>query len=267
MVTKSVAGVCLSLTLAVGGCSRALDHGKAETVIKESPLVRPTDNVSVDAISSTNDTEAVVRASIDGATANLKFRRFDKGWTWEFVETKAGGWVAPEVAMSQIREEHRVVAAAAWAKQNIEPYSTTAKTMYYVALYHVPNPTELANFETWKKLTASLAEMVKKRPDMQDRVAVLTSEQWTDAWGSPISANYNSNDGSTVLTSFGPDKKPGSEDDIVCLNTFQRGYEADGRMIWQREKVWRLPEKLGEALTPFFDKDDDKIEYSKVVKP
>ena len=101
----------------------------------------------MDGVSSTNATEAIVRATIAGTTTNLKLRRFDTGWTWEFVETKAGGWVAPDVAVGQIREEQRTIAAAAWAEQNKAAYTRTAKTIWYRhPSNHVPNPTERENY-------------------------------------------------------------------------------------------------------------------------
>ena len=60
--------------------------------------------------------------------------------------------------------------------------------MRYIALYRVPNPTELQKFELWTKLTRSTAESFKNRPDMQDRLPVLTNDRWADAWGSEIEA-------------------------------------------------------------------------------
>jgi hypothetical protein len=138
--------------------------------------------------------------------------------------------------------------------------------MYYVSLYHVPNPSELANFEVWKKLTAGIVDMARRRPDMHDQLPVLTAERWSDAWGSEITASYNSKDGSTLLVSFGPDKVQGNDDDLICLNTFRRDYE-DGRMVWQHDKTWRLPENLGAVLEENFDKRNDRVEYSRVVKP
>lgn len=247
-------------------CGRGLDHEDAQKIVEESPLIRPTDSVAVEAMSALNDAETVVRTTIAGRTTNLKFRRYDTGWKWEFVETASGGWIAPDVAISLIREEQRTVAAANWAEQNAAPYAATAKTMYYVSLYHVPNPSELANLEMWKKLTAGIVDMAKRRPDMQDRLPVLTADRWSDAWGSEIAARYDSKDGSTVLVSFGPDKVQGNEDDLICLNMFRRDYE-DGRMVWQHDKRWRLPENLGPVLESHFDKRNDRIEYSKVMKP
>jgi hypothetical protein len=55
-------------------------------------------------------------------------------------------------------------------------------------------------------------------------------------------------------------------DDLLCLNTFRRGFEND-RLIWHHDKSWTVPEGLGGTVEPFFDKRTDKLEYSKVVEP
>jgi hypothetical protein len=93
------------------GCSRGLSHDEALRVISGHKALRASDNVSVDAISSTSASEAIVRTTIAGETLNLKLRKFDTGWTWEFAETKGGGWIAPDVAIAQVREIRRVEAA------------------------------------------------------------------------------------------------------------------------------------------------------------
>lgn len=146
------------------GCARGLDHDEAKRVIEQNALIKPAaDNVTVDAISSTSPTEAVVRTTIAGNNLNLKFRRFDKGWTWEFVETKAGGWIAPDVAMGQIREEQRTTAVADWAEKHKAAYAATARKVWLVSVYHVENPTVMANLELKKRLDKGLIAMFSER--------------------------------------------------------------------------------------------------------
>lgn len=258
------------LIASANACSRGLNHQEAKTVVEQHPLIRTTDSVSVDAISIVNDAESIVRATIAGHTTNLKFRRYDTGWTWEFVETKAGGWIAPEVAVGQIREEHRTKAATEWAKQNADGYANTAKTMNYVHLFQVLNPSEWMHFPIWLQGKEMLGKMWKKREnenaDAKLRSYVLNNDRWLDAWGSELHAAVNRKDDETLILSVGPDKTHGTEDDLSCLTTHQRGYE-DGRQVWRPQRTWRLPEGLGNALDSFFDKDNDRIEYSKVAKP
>lgn len=266
MPPRVLAAVCFLAAVSGSACSRELSREEAKAVIEQHSLIRPTDNVSVEAISSAAETEAIVRATISGTTTNLKLRRFDTGWTWEFVETKSGGWIAPDVAIGQIREEQRTAKAVAWAEQNRVAYASTAQTMRYVAIYHVPNPTELENYAVWTRLKRSMAESFKSRPEMQDRLAVLTSERWTDAWGGENQLEFDSKDNSTLMTSLGADGTRGTDDDVLCLNTFRRGME-DGRLVWHHETSWRVPEGLGVVVELFLDKRTDKLEYSKVVKP
>jgi len=266
MSRQILLSICVFITVSVVACSRGLTHDEAKTVIERNGLIRPTDNVSVDAISSANPSEAVVRATIRGRTANLKFRRFDKGWTWEFVETKAGGWIATDIAIGQIREEDRSAAASVWADQHKAAYVSTASAINILTIY-VPNPTDGLDVMTWMKQRRRFAEFFKKRPDgPQDRVVVLANDHPADAWGSELLANFDSNNNAALILSTGPDKIKGTEDDLVCFSKFRRDIE-DGRMVWARDKTWKLPEGLGSVVEPFTDKQTDKIEYTKVAKP
>lgn len=100
------------LALLACACSRGLSHDEALRTISTQKSLRVTDNVTVDAISSSAPNEAIVRATIAGETMNLKLRRFDTGWAWEFAETKSGGWIAVDEAVAQVRERRRTVAAS-----------------------------------------------------------------------------------------------------------------------------------------------------------
>jgi hypothetical protein len=260
----------LALCLA-SGCARGLDHEEAKRVIEQNPLIKPAaDNVKVDAISSTSATEAVVRATIAENNLNLKFRRFDKGWTWEFVETKAGGWIAPDVAMGQIREEQRAVAAAAWAAKHKEAYAATARKVWLVSVYHVDNPTVMANPALKKQLDKGLVAIFSERrgdPDAKERLQVLTSDRVLDAWGSEIGGKFDpKSNGEWLLVSPGADKQLGTADDLLCLNTFTRGYE-DGRMVWNHSRAWTVPEGLAEAVEPHLDKRSDTMAITKMPGP
>ena len=68
------------------------------------------------------------------------------------------------------------------------------------------------------------------------------------------------------MVSSGADKKAGTDDDLVCLKTFRHGYE-NGREVYFSNKTWRIPEHMDSIVAEFFDKNDDKLEYSRVVKP
>jgi hypothetical protein len=260
------------LSMSIMACSRGLTHDRATSVIVANKLIRATDDVSVEALSESSPTETIVRATIAGEAVNLKFRKFDQGWTWEFVETATGGWVAPDVAIGQIREKHRTSAAAKWAEQQMDGYKATAMTVSLMALYDVPNPTQRQNLVAWKRFRSSLADMFRQRQDMKDdersaRLRVLTSDQQIDAWGSEIDTAADKNREAMVILSAGPDRVKGNEDDVRCEITFARGFE-DGRMIWEQHKTWSVPEDLGDAvMNEFFDKSTDRVEFAEVIKP
>jgi hypothetical protein len=133
-----------------------------------------------------------------GRTANLKFRRFDKGWTWEFVETKAGGWIAPDVAIGQIREEDRIVAASTWADEHKSAYAKTAAAIEILSIY-VPNPTMGLDVVTWMDTRHRFAEILKTRSDLQGRVVVLADDHAADAWGNEFLVNFDTANNSAVV--------------------------------------------------------------------
>jgi hypothetical protein len=256
--------LCLGvLWLTMAGCTRALSHDEAKRVIEQNHLIRTTDNVSVDGVSAANATEAVVRAAIGGQTTNLKFRRFDKGWAWEFVETKTGGWVAPDVAIGQIREEHRAIAAVAWADQDRDAYKATVSTLHILMIY-VPNPTMGLDVPTWLARRHEIARVVTAR--LQDRIPVMTNDHVPDAWGSEFLVNFDASNNVALIVSTGPDKTKGTGDDIACIGKFRRDVE-DGRPVWAKDVSWILPEGLGGLVEEYTDKPYGKIEYTKAVKP
>ncbi len=88
----------------LAGCSRGLTSDEAKRVIEQNKILAY-HSVSVEAISASSQTEAIVRATIGGAsTVNLKLRKFDKGWIWESVETKGGSWMDPGLALTPLIE-------------------------------------------------------------------------------------------------------------------------------------------------------------------
>jgi hypothetical protein len=89
-----------------------LSRDEAVRSIKAHSAMRDTDDIAVDAVSLSGPNQAIVRATLLGQITNLKLRRFDSGWTWEFVETKTGGWMPPETAMREVREPARQKRAA-----------------------------------------------------------------------------------------------------------------------------------------------------------
>lgn len=250
--------VCLALM----ACSGGLTPEDAKQVVTGNSLMRPTDTVIVDAVSATSDTESVVRTTINGHTLNLKLRRFDKGWTWEFVETKAGGWIAPDVAIGQIREEDRNAAAVQWANEHRANYASTAPVIEILQIY-APNPTEPMDAATWLAKRRQFARFFRNSPD---RYTVLSNDHPLDAWGTEIVGRFDASRNWALVQSAGPDKAVGTEDDLACLKSWRRVFE-DGRMKWDSVQTWYVPEGLGDVVRAFVDEPDGEIKYAKVVKP
>jgi len=143
--------------------------------------------------------------------------------------------------------------------------------MFYISVYHVPNPKEVAlpNYrDHQEKQLRILAGLFKNKsdPDSQLRLSVIQSKEVRDAGETLIGLDYNPKDGSTVIVSSGADKKAGTDDDLVCLNTFRHGYE-NGREVYFHDRTWRIPEHMDSIVASFLDKDDDKLGYSQVVRP
>lgn len=116
-------------------CNRGLSRDEALRSINTHSTIRTTDDVTIDALSQSGPNEAIVRATLLGRTTNLKLRRFDSGWTWEFVETKVGGWIPPETAMAELREPDRQKRATAWADAHRAEYTRTAWALHILAIY------------------------------------------------------------------------------------------------------------------------------------
>jgi hypothetical protein len=266
---SALLGVCTWGLLLPTACSHGLTHDEASQVIRQNALIRPADQVSVEAISTTSDSESVVKATIAGQAVNLKLRRYDKGWAWEFAETKAGGWIAPDVAIAEIRETHRAEAAKAWADTQRDAYRTTAIDMNVMMIY-APGPpvrsplTEAAWLaEKHKFLTIFQNDT---RPEIQQRLKVLRDDHAADAWGSEFVMAFNSSKNLVLLSSLGPDKKLSTDDDIISIAEWRQTLE-DGELRWMHTKSWRVPEGLGSTVEEFTDKPYGSIEYAKVTPP
>lgn len=251
--------VVLALLLACS-CSRGLSNDEAVRTIAAHKAMTKADTVAVDGISLSTPNEAIVRATIDGETTNLKLRKYDTGWVWEFAETKAGGWIAAEEALTQLREPRRLLAAAEWARQHRAAYAATANDMHTL-LKSAPNPKVGMDWAGWARIRMVYADMDKSN------AALLRNEQPVDAWGMPFAAGINDVDNTLTLVSFGPDKTKSTDDDLIGVSKSRPVIENDGRMAYSHDLSWRLPESLGDVVEKATSpRPLGTIEYSKVVK-
>jgi hypothetical protein len=256
----------LPLLVLLSGCARALSHEQAQHIIESNPLIRPADDhVAVVALSASSPTEAIVRATIASETVNLKFRKYDTGWAWEFVETKGGGWIAPDVGVGQIRESNRQRRVVEWVAKNQDAYRKTIEAVdvysNVIDLPHLINaPFTVAE---WLRLRKMFGEMALRliddslhhpkayAPDAvtpegieRRRQAALArlATSASDAWGSELLLNFDAGERQAVFLSPGPDKQKGTDDDVMCVAKGRKEIDPDVGLRWTYDKSWRVPE-------------------------
>ena len=274
------------LVCALVGCNRGLSHDQARQLIVGNNLIRSSDAVAVDAVSAQGSTEAIARATIAGHTANLKFRKYDSGWTWEFVETKAGGWISPDVAMSQIREANRQAKIPEWALKNRSAYARTMAMMENVTNDMPTLETIPFSPDGWLFLRTKIADILdsvvreaRKNPaafpnltaddldQREQRAAQLRDLQTPDAWGHPLVRNFALGDHQAIIGSIGPDGAAGTSDDIVCKAVGSKRYE-DDRFVWRYSKRWAVPEGLEDVMRDYIaPKSEATVDYIKLLEP
>lgn len=107
MTKNSALAIVLAVTggLALMGCSGngLSDSAALERLRADKDLPIPAEDVKVVGITE-GETERIVKVDFGGTIANVKFRRFDKGWSPEQMETAAGGWVDLATGFSMMTE-------------------------------------------------------------------------------------------------------------------------------------------------------------------
>jgi hypothetical protein len=282
--------ILLSVLSLASGCSHGLSHEQAQQLIESNALVRPAeDHVVVDAVSMSSQTEAIVRATIAGQTSNLKFRKFDTGWAWEFMETRNGGWIAPDVGVGQIRETNRQRRIVEWVTKNQDAYQRTIEGLdgYSDGL---PNRIDTPFTVTeWRRMRMFLGEIeLRSIEDSQrhpegyepDAITPLAIERRrrraqarmaptaSDAWGSEFLINFDFSEHQAVFLSVGPDKQKATDDDVMCVakgrkEAFEGGI---GGLRWAYDKSWVLPEGLDAVVAPHFTKTFGSVQYRKLLR-
>jgi hypothetical protein len=284
-----IPGIATTVFVAIvcGGCARGLSYEQAKQRIESNSLIRPaSDSVKVEAISASAENEAVVRAKIADHSINLKFRRYDTGWTWEFVETKSGGWIAPDAAIAEIREENRQPRITKWAEKNAITYARAVKMVDRLTDYLPTLESDSFSVSGWMARRAKLAEVIEsinitarsrpqafpgltdeKRIENEAIVKQLKDLQMPDPWGHALVGNFDIGDHQALIASAGIDGKPNSADDIACFVVGAKRYE-DGRFLWRYVKKWKVPEGLQALMAEYIaPKAEGSAEYAKVIEP
>lgn len=224
--------IIVVLALLACACNRGLSHDEAVRVISTNKSLRPTDNVAVNGISSSAPNEAIVRTTIAGETMNLKLRRFDTGWTWEFAETKGGGWIAPDLAVAQVRESNRQRRIVEWVAKNAVLYRNT-----------------IIRIDDYSSLLGTKAfQLIETMPD---------------TWDSEVVVQSHDDNNEYVFLSKGPDKQAGTDDDVVCV--VKRRLAVDGMRMWTYDKSWVVPEGLDAVVSPHVTKTFGSVQYVKLL--
>lgn len=246
-------------------CSGQLDHSQARGIIEEHSLIRKdSDAITVEAISQERGKpEAIVRATIAGVSVNLKFRRYDSGWRWEFIETAGGGWIAPDNGMPEIREADRQRRVKAWVAANRDAYR---QTKYAISMYsdNLPRPGQTFDVRTWLKQRKWYAEFLETvtagKPSEKLRAGIieLRKDAIDDAWGSEIQVYLDASERIAGFLSIGPDKQKGTPDDVMCVVHSQQNTVKD----------WVVPEGLNEVVAPEVSGDNPgRVQYVPVIQP
>jgi hypothetical protein len=192
--------------------------------------------VVVDAIPSSSQTEAIVRATIAGETTNLKFLKSDTGWTWEFVETKGGEWIAPDLGIGQVREADRQRRIVDWVRKNQDSYRKTIEVIGAHTEHLSTTAAEPRAVADWLKVRTFADDSLLARLNVGARIGVdrkyveaLISPTATDARGSEVLVRF-ADDGRRLFQNNGPDKQLGTDDDIICSKSASLDVRCGGRV-------------------------------------
>jgi hypothetical protein len=133
-----------ALVLAAAACACAIgcsNPSLTEAVVldrlrAQENLPVPPEEVKVLGITD-GETERIAKVDFGGTIANIKFRRFDKGWSPEQFETVAGGWVdlgtglAMQAAMQTESEQAAAAASLKGIASGQAAYSAVCGGGYY----------------------------------------------------------------------------------------------------------------------------------------
>jgi hypothetical protein len=241
------------MVIVTWACGHSLNQAEAERVVKANAAAARVGEIRVDGISQSDRNEAIVRARFGSTVLNLRLRRYDTGWVWEFAETVAGGWVTPEKAVEQIREERRGHQLKTWLAANEVKYVLTVAFMGSV-YFGIGLPDDPKDFTIagWMKSRKRTAEFMRKQIELPTYSpeskaismaiqSALVGAMPKDAWGNEISTELEEASWTFVAISNGADGIKGTKDDVV--------YTAKGHVERRETRLkylvsWTLPEGI-----------------------
>ena len=216
----TVSAVILALAGALSGCSGKLSTSEVERVIAAYPGVSDVGPVKVDAVSQGDGSnEAFVQVALGEVRLNAKLRRYDKGWQWEFVGTKAGTWLSPEVPLNEMREGQRMKRALAWANERASQYEATIAAVDGYSEFMprlTSQPFDVLEWTSNRKFMAKTLRLVAPSPE-RSKILESYGKPAIDAWGNEVLLNFDSSSRTATFVSTGPDGQNGTPDDVLCL--------------------------------------------------
>lgn len=185
-----------------------LQRETAANALAEHPLLKTLTPIDVQAVSQGDSAaEAIARVSIDDNVLNFKFRRYDDGWRWEFAETKAGGWIAPDVVAQQLIEQRRQKKVAEWAAKFRDPYGTTIKAMNGYSENMPRRPDMGINVLSWQQMRGFWKDipLMGRTREQVDEIAFKYLGSDRDAWSNEILVSFDDSQRTAMFVSVGPD--------------------------------------------------------------
>lgn len=261
------------------GCGHQLKAPEADRLVSAHPKAQGLTPITTEAVSSTSDTEAITRTKIVDQILNLKFRRYDNGWRWEFAETKGGGWIAAEEVLGSLQEAARVKRANVWATSHAADYQNTIAAMDRYSESMPRLTSKSLTFTTWNEHRHLLADFSKqilaidkaidaeRRARLESEIASV-DQPAMDAWNHEILLAFDDSKRQATFLSIGPDGKKATADDVLCLVTGRREWDSSrNEAVWEYTKQWLLPEGLQGAIDAAIKQPANrKAEFSKAVE-
>lgn len=259
------------LALAMVACSRSISTDDALQAVRRHALFKPADRISVDAVShQAGSTEAIAKTSINGNTYNLKLRRYDTGWTWEFAETKGGTWVSPDVMMTGLREEERATRVQKWVKEEGARYAEAARLLDHFSHDLPRRPDHPFSEEMWDVIrrVAEKYMRAEKDPNEYQKLSIRLIDDRRDPWGTEMILRLDAAKRTGYFASAGPDKKLGTKDDLICVRTGRKEWDGEHeKVLWNYYRTWIAPEGLNGLLADYVDPSHgENIETQRAVE-
>lgn len=272
ILPASLTGIAVVMAVAFSAaCSNHLTGEEAQRVVAAYPKAAEAGTIAVDGVSQADGaTEAIARVSIGDSRFNAKFRRYDKGWQWESVETNGGMWLTADRVVADLSEQQRVKRSVAWATERAPKYETTVAAM---DLYsdNMPRRTDWEfTIIEWQRLRHMIAKIYRSSSPSPERtkIAEALENPAKDAWGHEVLLNFDNRQRQATFLSIGPDGAKGTDDDVVCLVVGRKQWDDDrDEIMWDYTKTWRLPEGMQPVLDKIIEKPENrKAQFTKTVE-